>query len=180
MEDQVSEEVLESENQLEIDPLKMQRFLQEIRDNQNLVMGSLAGLATAIVCAILWAVITAATNYQIGWMAIGVGVAVGSAVRYFGKGIDTVFGISGGFLSFLGCLAGNFFTVLILVSNKEAIPILELLGQLNLKVLIDVMKATFQPMDAVFYAIGLYEGYNFSFRQTTDEELAKLTRDQAE
>jgi hypothetical protein len=42
------------------------------------------------------------------------------------------------------------------------------------------MKATFQPMDVVFYLIGLYEGYQFSFRQLTDEEIMSVAQEPSE
>ena len=47
----------------------------------NLPPGVVAGLGAAIVGAAIWAAITAATDYQIGFMAIGVGFLAGFAVR---------------------------------------------------------------------------------------------------
>lgn len=165
---------------IEIDPLKMQQLLQKMRDEQNLMLGIGAGAAAALVSAIIWAVITALTNYQIGWMAIGVGVLVGLAVRTAGKGVDTSFGVVGGILSAIGCALGNLLTVVIIVSNSQSIPILELVSQLTPTAIVEVMKATFQPMDVVFYLIGLYEGYQFSFRQLTDEEIMSVAQEPAE
>jgi len=57
--------------------------------------------------AALWALITVATNYQIGFMALGVGFLVGHSVRAFGKGVDTGFGVLGAVLALAGCLAGK-------------------------------------------------------------------------
>jgi len=50
-----------------------ERKLQEARDNQNLSLGVGGGIAAAVVGAIIWAIITVVTGYQIGWMAVGVG-----------------------------------------------------------------------------------------------------------
>jgi hypothetical protein len=36
------------------------------------------------------------------------------------------------------------------------------------------MKAFFSPMDLVFYAIAVYEGYKLSFRQVTQDELSEM------
>ena len=38
----------------------------------------------------------------------------------------------------------------------------------------DVMIATFSPMDLLFYAIAIYEGYRLPLRQVTEEELQQL------
>ena len=40
-----------------------------LKDRQNLPLGLLAGLGAALGGAVLWAVITVATEYQIGYMA---------------------------------------------------------------------------------------------------------------
>ena len=77
----------------------------------NLPLGALAGLGAAIAGAAIWAAITAATEYQIGWMAIGVGFLVGFAVRVVGKGSEASFGVVGAVLALLGCLLGNLLTL---------------------------------------------------------------------
>jgi hypothetical protein len=43
----------------------------------------------------------------------------------------------------------------------------------------DLMKATFSPIDLLFYGIAVYEGYRFSFRQVTPEELAGFVKAKA-
>jgi hypothetical protein len=42
-------------------------------------------------------------------------------------------------------------------------------------VAMELLVATFSPMDLLFYGIAVYEGYHLSFRQVTDQELAELT-----
>ena len=160
----------------EIDPLRLQRFIQEIKENQSLLSGSLAGVAAAIVGAGLWGGITALTKYQIGWMAIGVGFLVGMAVRTFGKGIDKPFGIAGAAISVLGCAAGNLLATCIMISQQQQAPFSQVLSSLNPEVVTSLMKVTFQPMDLLFYGLAVYAGYRFSFRRITAEELAKLTK----
>jgi hypothetical protein len=161
---------------VEVDELKLQTFMQEIKDNQNLSLGILGGICAAAIGATIWAIITALTNFQIGWMAVGVGFLVGIGVRSLGKGLDTSFGIAGAILALMGCLAGNFLTVCILISRQESIELLNLLTRLNPAVAVELMKATFNPIDLLFYGIAVYEGYRFSFRRISDEELSKITK----
>jgi hypothetical protein len=149
----------------EIDQIKAQMLLQEIKDNQNLVFGIVGGIVAAAVGASIWALITVAANYQIGWMAVGVGFLVGFAVRICGKGIDKAFGIVGAILSLLGCFAGNLLTTCIVISRHQNIPFLDLLSRLNFEVIAELTTATFNPMDLLFYAIAIYEGYRFSIRK---------------
>jgi hypothetical protein len=160
----------------EIDQVKFQMLMQERRDNQNLLFGTIGGIVAAAIGAAVWAVITALTNFQIGWMAVGVGFLVGYAVRIFGKGIDKSFGAVAAILSLAGCLAGNLLTACIVISQHQDIPFLDLLSRLNPEVVVGLIRATFSPMDLLFYGIAVYEGYRFSFRKISKEELTNSTK----
>ena len=160
----------------QIDDVKMQNFLQELKDNSNLFLALLGGLAAAAVGAGVWGLISATTGYQIGWMAVGVGFLVGLAVRAFGKGIDRVYGLIGGSLALLGCLAGNLLTVCILVAKEEAIPLFDLLGRVNVGIALELMQVTFSLMDLLFYGLAVYEGYRLSFRKISPEEMQLLAK----
>ncbi len=146
-----------------IDQTESYMLMHEVEGNQKLVFGMIGGAVAAAIGAALWAVITAVTNFQIGWMAVGVGFLVGYAVRMCGKGVDKIFGWMGAILSLLGCLTGNLLTVCVVLSRHENIPFFDLLFRLNVEVVVGLLKATFQPMDLLFYGIAVYEGYKFSF-----------------
>jgi hypothetical protein len=161
--------------EVSIDPLIVQAAMQRLRSEQNLVMAVLAGGAAALLGALTWAVITATISYQIGWMAVGVGFLVGYAVRTFGKGIDRSYGAVGALWSLAGCAAGNLLAVITLVSQHQNIPVLDILGRLDAEVIANLMRATFSPMDLLFYGIAVYEGYRFSFREITKNDLAKIS-----
>ncbi|MDH3336547.1 MAG: hypothetical protein OER22_04465 [Gammaproteobacteria bacterium] len=152
---------------------EVQMALDQLRAEQNLVMATLAGLVAAVVGASMWAAVTVATGYQIGWLAIGIGFAVGFAIRHVGKGIDQIFGVVAGVLSLIGCALGNLLTVAYFVADAEGVPYVELLAQMNLDVAIEIMTATFDPMDIVFYAIAVYFGYRYAFRELTDADFAR-------
>ena len=124
----------------------------------------------------LWAVITVATEYQIGWMAIGVGFLVGFAVRLTGKGVDTSFGLTGATLALLGCLAGNLLATCVFIAQQNNVPLLDLIFSLNLGIAVELLIETFSPIDLLFYGIAVYEGYRFAFRRITQAELVKLAQ----
>ena len=155
----------------QIDRAQLQFALEQLRSQQNLLGGGLAGLAAAAVAAAVWAGLTLATGYQMGWMAVGVGFLVGFAIRIFGKGIDSVFGFVGATLALLGCAAGNLLAVCGMVAEQEGMAFMEVLSRLNPGVIQELMVATFGPMDLLFYGIAVYEGYQLSFRQLTEQEL---------
>jgi hypothetical protein len=63
-----------------------QPVIEQLEDQPNLVMGLIGGGIAMLVSAIVWGAITYFTEYQIGWMAIGVGFLVGLAIKFFGRG----------------------------------------------------------------------------------------------
>lgn len=146
------------------DRAQQQMTRERLRSDQNLAAGAAAGLAASLAGAAGWAAITYTTNYQIGWMAVGVGLLVGIAVRKAGRGVDNVFGLVGSGLSLLGCVLGNLLTVCIAVSSAQEIPFMQLMGQLTPAVATEFLTATFSPIDLLFYGIAIYEGYHLSFR----------------
>ena len=175
MEPQNSDSQAQPNQEPVIDQAKLNSFLQEIRDNQNLPIGAAGGAGAAVVGAALWAAITYFSGYQIGWMAVGVGFLVGYAVRYAGKGIDQSFGIVGAIFALLGCLAGNLFASCAVIAEQESMALMDVISQLSPDIIVDIMTATFSPMHLLFYGIAVYEGYKFAFRPISEEELSRLT-----
>jgi hypothetical protein len=105
---------------------------------------------------------------------VGVGFLVGFAIQAAGKGIAKRFGIAGAVISLLSCLLGNFLTICGFISKEEGIGVFALLGSINYAAVPEIMVSTFQPMDVVFYLIAVYEGYRFSFRRMTPQEVGSL------
>jgi hypothetical protein len=132
----------------------------------NLTIGAAAGFVVAILAAVLWAAITYFAEFQIGWMAIGVGVAIGYTVRVLSKGGGFLPGMLSASLALFGCVLGNFLTVVAVVAVHESVSMPNvLLGfLLNPDVIIKAMVATFQPLDLLFYGFAVYYGFRVSAR----------------
>lgn len=147
--------------------------LEKYRTEQNLPVAIGVGVFVGLIGAALWAAITVATGYQIGYMAIAIGAGVGISMRMFGKGIDQIFGISGGIIAILSCLLGNFFSIVGSVANFEGLGYFETFNLIDSSQIIPLMTETFSGMDLFFYAIAGYEGYKFAFRNFTEKELSE-------
>lgn len=163
-----------AEPQTELDSAKIALVVERIRSEQNLALGTVAGLFGALVGAVVWAVITVFTEFQIGWMAVGVGFLVGIAIRTLGKGIDQIFGFVGAGLALTGCLLGNVLTVCGIIAKQEDMAFLDVFSRLDLGVMTELLVATFSPMDILFYSIAVYEGYRLSFRKVSPDELLNV------
>src|ERR1043165_39906 len=63
-------------NDLVVDPSYVR---EQLRSEQSIPMAVLTGGVAALIGAIGWAIVTATTHFQIGFMAVGVGFLVGLA-----------------------------------------------------------------------------------------------------
>jgi antitoxin component YwqK of YwqJK toxin-antitoxin module len=140
-----------------------------LRKQQDLVLAVVGGLSAAVLGAIVWAMFTVATNYQIGYMAIAVGLLVGFSVRYFGAGVDKHFGYIGAILALVGCALGNLLSQVIFAADAESVGYMDILVLLNFDVIVSIFVESFSPMDVLFYSIAAYEGYRFAFRKITED-----------
>ena len=172
MNDEMLEHVeVPDENDPQLDPAMIEVAFQKFEGEQSMVGGFLAGAAAALVGAGAWALVTVLTGYQIGFMAIGVGFLVGLAVQFAGKGINKMFGVMGAALALVGCLLGNYLTIVHFVGQAEGLGFFETLTRISPAAIPELMAITFSPMDLVFYGIAVYEGFKLSFRKITHEEI---------
>ncbi len=159
---------------VELDPAQIQYLQQQLETEQNLPLGIAGGVVASVAGAAVWAGITFATNYQIGFMAIGIGFLVGFAVRSLGKGVTNAFGVIGAGLSLFGCALGNLLAVTASVAKHYEVPFGSVLSHLNPQIISELMSASFSIMDILFYGIAVYYGFKLSFRRLSKEDLERL------
>src|SRR2546426_382091 len=132
----------------------------------------IAGCAAMLIGAIAWAAITVATEHQIGWIALGVGALVGWVVS-FGKG-GRVFGLLGALLALMGCVLGNFLSIVALAVTQQKIGVSAALTSLDYAkvaaLMWDGFLSTPSPFTKVIGFRSLDAGNNF-FRFATISDL---------
>jgi hypothetical protein len=159
-----------------IDRERVDRLMEQIREEENFPLALIAGAGGALLGAALWGIVTAVTKYKIGWMAMAVGIVVGGCVRVAGKGMRKPFGVAGAALALSGCLLGNALVVYLILAESLHVSFLQVVQGLPSSQLVAIMKATATPLDILFYGIAVYEGYRFSFRRVTVTDVARLDR----
>lgn len=148
--------------------------LEKLKVDQNLPAGVVAGVAGGLIMAATWAIISVGINYQIGYMAIGVGAGVGFCVRYFGKGIDQIFGFWGAGVSLFSCILGNIFSIIAIIGSMNNMSFFEVLPLIDYSQLPSIMVETFSPIDIIFYGLAVSFGYKLSFRNMTEKNLKEI------
>jgi hypothetical protein len=135
--------------------------IEEIDYDSNYILGLIAGGIAMLIGAVIWGAITYFTEYQIGYMSIGLGFLVGIAFRFFGKGHSLMFGLSSAVLSLIGCVLGNFLFYVGAIAREESTSFLEVLLFLitNPFAVIELFTIAFDFRDLLFYALAAYVGY---------------------
>jgi hypothetical protein len=138
--------------------------IEQVRAQQNFPLAVIAGISAALLGAVLWAAVTVTTEYKLGLMALAVGYIVGQAIRLAGQGVDAKFGYLGAACGFLGCAAGDILSNVVFFAHAKSLSFAQTLNILTPDLLMALAKAAFDPMDLLFLAIGVYEGYKFAFK----------------
>jgi hypothetical protein len=136
----------------------------KILSQQNFNLAIPVGIGAAVLGSVAWAVVTVATEMQLGLMAVAVGYLVGRAIRAVGHGVEPKFGYLGAACALLGCLIGDVLSDIAFYAKIRHIGFAEALGNLDMDLLTKLITTFAQPMDLLFLAIALYEGYKFSFK----------------
>ena len=136
--------------------------MEQVENESNLLMGLIGGGTAMIVSAIVWGAITYITEYQIGWMAIGVGFLVGIAVKYFGRGKTIVFGLSSAAFALIGCVLGNLIFYSGIIANEEGAAFLEVFFffLFTPAATIELFTLAFDFMDILFYGLAAWVGFS--------------------
>jgi len=136
----------------------------KILAEQNFSRAIPAGIGAAVLGAVAWAVVTVLTEMQLGLMAIAVGYLVGRAIRAVGHGVEPRFGYLGAACALMGCVVGDVLSDIGFYAKIRHIGFGQALGDLDMALLTKLVSTFAQPMDLLFYAIAIYEGYKFSFK----------------
>lgn len=152
------------------------KLLEKFRQEQNFQMALFSGILVGLIGAMFWGMITIATGYQIGYMALAIGAGVGYTMRYFGKGVDQIFGITGAIIAILSCLLGNVLSIVGIAAEQENLSYFDALTRIDYSVVFQIIGESFGPIDALFYGIAAFEGYKFAFRAFSKEEIKEIEK----
>lgn len=145
--------------------------IDALKEEQNLPLGLLGGAVGGLLGAVIWAAVSYFTEYQIGWLAVGVGFLAGFGARLLGKGIDRIYGILGGVIALVSVLVGNLLANFGFLAKALEMTYFETLLNFRYEKIFDFIAATFSPLDILFYAIAIYAGYRYAFRKVSEEQL---------
>lgn len=123
---------------------------------------TLFGVVAGLLGAIIWASVVLLSQFKVGFIALLVGYMVGLAVKIGARHHDDRLGYLGAGLALFGCFMGDFFTSVGWAAKYYHVSYFQVLGNMDFELLYGLISAGLTPMDVVFFAIAIYEGYKFS------------------
>ena len=139
----------------------------------HLVAGIGAGIAGALVGAALWAVIASATDYKIGFAAVGVGALTGLLAGKVGRGASKL-PVIAAVIGLLGCVLGDL--LIDAHAFSKAVEQVEGVHLSTFRVLKEALKDPsgsgwelykqgFKALDALFYAFAASAAFRLATAQ---------------
>ncbi len=123
-------------------------------------VSTLVGLLTALLGALVWGGVVAATKYQLGIIAVGIGMAVGYVMARTARPLPALAPV-GALLAVIGCVAGDLFSDVIFQARFEQVPLGEAL-QLTAShptLARQIFTDHFAALDVVFWAIAAWAAF---------------------
>lgn len=154
----------ESES-FEISDNGFEKYSRLMKKNQKFGIGIVFGIIAMIVGIIVWTGTMLLISYKLDWMALGVALLIGYSIRFFGKGVEPRFGITGAILAFIGSITGNLFTACIMFARGvKNHSFLLVVSQLNPGTAFYFLKAVIGPFDVIFCLGAMFIAYYFAFK----------------
>jgi len=82
---------------------------EKLLSEQNFTAALIVGAVAMILAAAFYAIAANTFRFSYGFAIAGIGIAVGAAMQFLGRGISTKFAVAAAIYTIAGCLLGNVF-----------------------------------------------------------------------
>jgi hypothetical protein len=127
-----------------------------------IVRAVLAGGGAALAGASLWMMLVVALHLRLGFLAIGIGVFVGAAVRQAARGRSEIFGVIAMFAAVFGCVLGDIAAGVLIRSDLAQVPVTLILKHAGFRYYREVFGSMITVRDVVFYCLALFASYKYA------------------
>ena len=162
---------IEEHNQTAIPPSNLSELVEQTAedaekvkmqplDKKHLILGILAGVGVGLVMACLWALFTAWTDRQYGFMPLLIGLLVGAVVRATSKNDSIKMAAIAAVIAFASCFFGDFLTSVHYIAQSEELGYFETLQVLEWKYFFEIATLGFDAITGLFYIFAIGEAFS--------------------
>ena len=162
-----------------VDKQRNYELAEKLLSEQNFGAAAIAGIVAMILAAGFYGVVKSLSEglyYSI--LAAGIGIVIGFAMQFLGRGIDRKFAVVASVYALLGCMLGNMFAVVMHVARAIAVSPFDVLLNTSVSEMYGWMFKDLHFADLMFWAIGIGGAAYFARRPLTREEGLALHTDE--
>jgi hypothetical protein len=146
----------------------------KLRKYQSFFYALIGGLLIAAGTAVVWALASAMTGYQGVYFAVGVGLLVGIAVRFFGAGVKKIFGVLAALLTLTASLLGYYLSQNGFMEEARLAGVMDIPGYLKMDLMFTTIRDSFIPLDLLFYGMAALLAYLLAIRRISSMKMTLL------
>ena len=161
-----------------MDPEEKQRnyeLAEKLLSEQNFGAAAIAGIVAMILAAGIYGVVKSLSEslyYSI--LAAGIGIVIGFAMQFLGRGIDRKFAVVASVYALLACMLGNMFAVVMHVARAIAVSPFDVLLNTSVSEMYGWMFKDLHFANLMFWVIGIGAAAYLARRPLTREESLAL------
>ncbi len=171
MEGAQTEQTTEYENAISNDngPIQMNEaeydnLINTIDNKANYPLSIILGFIFGIVGAAIWALISKATGYNLGIIAILIGFLISQGFVMGGRSTKMGMGVIAAIIALISVLIGNIILAFLFIAEYAHISFVELVTSFDYgNYLFELLKDIHSPLDIVFYPIAMITAFKRSY-----------------
>ncbi len=129
---------------------------ENLISEQNFAAAVIVGAVATLLAAAIYGITTSLWDFSYGFAAAGIGIAVGIAMQYLGRGIKMKFAVAASVYTIAGCVLGNVFRVVMHLARENAISPLDVFRSNAFSVLIGWSVSYVSFVDLVFWFVAVW------------------------
>lgn len=129
---------------------------EKLLAEQNFPAAVIAGAVATVLAAVAYGMIVAKWEFSYGFMAAGVGIVIGLAMQFVGRGISMRFSVVATVYAIAGCLLGNMFALVTGLARATAASPIEVLQNSSLPALAERSVSHVSYVDLTFWFIAAF------------------------
>ena len=128
---------------------------EKLLSEQNFVVAIVAGAVATLLAAMAYGMAVSVWPLFYGFAAAGVGIVVGLAMGFLGRGISTRFAVLAAIYTIIGCIVGNAFAQVLSEAKATRTTPLDVLKTESLTTLAEWLLSGLSLVHAVYWLVAI-------------------------
>src|SRR5690606_13217371 len=135
---------------------KYYELAEKLISEQHFAAAVIAGAVATVLAAAAYGIIVAEWAFTYGFVAAGVGIVIGLAMQFLGRGISMKFAAVATVYTITGCVLGNLFRVIMELARASATSPIDVLRNNSLLVLAESSISYLSFLDFVYWFVAVF------------------------